>query len=250
MLSDMYGQFAVYYDRCMEGVPYKKWASNIKNIWDAHGADPRIVLDLCCGTGVLTRMFADMGYDMIGADISEDMLARAAEFNEDGRVLYLKQDIRNLELFGSINACYSVFDSMNYMTDAGDFIRALKNVNMYLEPGGMFIFDVNSDKKYIRMSSENPPARVLPEFSYIWEYSFDRKSRINECAAHFFTLEKSGLYRRFTEYHYQKAYNMDEIETAVKTSGLYLTDILDAGTMKAPGDMSERLYAICTKPNK
>ncbi|HJA34740.1 MAG TPA: class I SAM-dependent methyltransferase, partial [Candidatus Mediterraneibacter merdigallinarum] len=147
---EAYTSFASVYDTFMDNVPYSEWAQYIRGLLLESGTEDGIVLDLGCGTGSLTELLAGYGYDMIGVDNSEDMLELAMEkrLKSGHDILYLLQDMREFELYGTVRAVVSVCDSLNYITDPEDLVQVFRLVNNYLDPGGVFIFDFNTDYKY------------------------------------------------------------------------------------------------------
>ena len=147
---ESYGRFAGVYDVFMDNVNYREWADYIIETLAQDGIRDGLVLELGCGTGTVTEMLADAGYDMIGIDNSEEMLAEAMEKRvESGHdILYLLQDMQDFELYGTVRAVISVCDSMNYLTDEEDLEYLFALVNNYLDPGGIFVFDMNTPYKY------------------------------------------------------------------------------------------------------
>ena len=132
---DIYADFASVYDILMEDIPYDQWADYIEKILKRHGIEKGLLLELGCGTGTMTRKMADKGYDMIGIDISEDMLSVARE-RSTGKyddILYLCQDMREFELYGTVAAIFCVCDTINYMLSTDDLSRVFKLVSNYLE---------------------------------------------------------------------------------------------------------------------
>ena len=147
---DAYTGFAVVYDELMDNIPYEEWCEYLTGLLKEQGVTEGLLLDLGCGTGSLTELLADAGYDMIGVDNSEEMLELALEKKEQSGkdILYLCQDMREFELYGTVAAVVSICDSMNYLTDYEDLVQTLKLVNNYLDPQGVFIFDMNTVHKY------------------------------------------------------------------------------------------------------
>ena len=147
---EAYTGFAQVYDTFMDNVPYEEWADYYKEILREHGIMDGIVLDLGCGTGSMTELLAEQGYDMIGVDNSEEMLDLAMEKRAaSGQdILYLLQDMRKFELYGTVRAVISACDSVNYLTEPGDLVKVFSLVNNYLDPGGLFLFDFNTEYKY------------------------------------------------------------------------------------------------------
>ena len=142
-----YTTFAQVYDLFMDNVPYEEWSEYLLSVLKEYGIHSGVICDLGCGTGKMTRLLAKAGYDMIGVDLSEDMLAIASGQNEEG-ILYLCQDMCELELYGTAKAMVSVCDSINYLLEEDEIVWTLQSVNRYLEPGGIFIFDFNTVYKY------------------------------------------------------------------------------------------------------
>ena len=139
-----YETFAQVYDTFMSNVPYDDWIIYIQKIWDKFNIKPQLILDLACGTGNISSRLANLGYEMIGVDLSEDMLEEAMEKNAQllpGKkpVLYLNQDMRDFELYGTVDCVLCLCDSINYITDENELLHVFKLVNNYLEPGGLFI---------------------------------------------------------------------------------------------------------------
>ena len=151
-----YGEFARVYDMFQDNVDYQTWGKWLKQQLAAQGITDGLVLDLGCGTGTMTEILAEAGYDMIGVDNSEEMLSVAREYTmENTEILYLLQDMREFELYGTIRAVVSVCDSMNYIMSEEDLRQVFSLVNNYLDPGGIFIFDMNTRYKYEELLGDN-----------------------------------------------------------------------------------------------
>ena len=147
---EAYTSFAYVYDTFMDNVPYGEWARHIREKLCEHGVTDGIVLDLGCGTGTMTERLAGYGYDMIGVDNSEEMLELAMEKKTESGydILYLLQDMRGFELYGTVRAVVSVCDSVNYITEPDELEEVFRLVNNYLDPKGIFLFDFNTVHKY------------------------------------------------------------------------------------------------------
>ncbi len=146
MEDGAYTGFAAVYDMFMDNIPYGEWCDYLTGLLREHGVEDGLVLDLGCGTGSVTELLAHAGYDMIGVDLSEEMLQIAMEKRaQSGHdILYLLQDMREFELFGTVRAVVSICDSMNYLLEWEDLQTVCELVNNYLDPGGIFIFDLNT----------------------------------------------------------------------------------------------------------
>ncbi len=147
---NQYTGFANEYERFMDNIPYGKWADKITEILKSYGISGGLVCELGCGTGSMTRELKKRGYDMIGIDSSEDMLqvAMYEHFEESQGILYLNQDMREFELYGTVSAIVSVCDSMNYLTEEEDLVKTFRLVNNYLEKDGIFIFDMKTEYEF------------------------------------------------------------------------------------------------------
>ncbi|MBS6518393.1 MAG: class I SAM-dependent methyltransferase [Clostridium sp.] len=249
---ESYTSFAAVYDMFMDNIPYEEWASYVISLLREEGIDDGLVLDLGCGTGSLTEILAREGYDMTGIDLSPDMLQIAMEKRmESGRdILYLNQDMREFELYGTVRAIISICDSMNYLLEKKDLVQTLRLANNYLDPGGIFIFDLNTEHKYRDILGQCTIAEDREESSFIWDNNFDEETGINEYNLSLFIQEEEDLYRKYQETHYQKAYSLDEVKAAVKEAGMELAAIYDAFTRNAPSENSERIYVIARERGK
>ena len=247
---DAYTGFAKVYDLFMDDIPYEKWCDYVTGLLKEHGVEKGLVLDLGCGTGKLTRMLAGRGYDMIGVDRSGEMLELAAQQNEDGRILYLQQDMREFELYGTVRAIVSICDSMNYLMEYEELVQVLRLDNNYLDPGGIFIFDMNTPYKYREVLGEQTIAENREEGSFIWENYFDEEQGINEYDLTLFIREEDGRYQKYEETHFQRAYDQQTIKKAIEEAGLKLAAIYEACEREAPKEDSERMYFVVEEVKK
>lgn len=240
---EAYTDFAYVYDTLMDETPYEKWCEQVTSILEKNGIKKDLVLDLGCGTGTLTELLAQKGYDMIGIDLSGEMLERAMEKREKSglSILYLQQDMREFELYGTVKAIVSVCDSINYLLEEEDVIDTFKLVNNYLDPNGLFIFDFNTVYKYREVIGDATIAENREECSFIWENYYHEEERINEYEVTFFVKE-GELFRRFEETHYQKGYTAKEMQTFLKEAGLEFVSMSDSDT---GGEVSGQTQRIC-----
>ena len=219
---------------------------------DALISERNLVLDLGCGTGTITELLYEKGYDMIGVDSSEEMLQIALDkkFETRSDILYLCQDMRELDLYSTVGTVVSVCDSLNYLLMDEDVLQTFHLVNNYLFPGGIFIFDFNTIYKYEEVIGDTTIAENREDCSFIWENFYSCEDHINEYDVTVFERQEDDLYRRFTETHYQRGYSLEEMKTFLEKAGLIFVTALDEKTHEAPTETSERIYVIAREHGK
>ena len=249
---EMYEDFALVYDRFMDETPYEEWCQFVVGRLKQDQIMDGILLDLGCGTGSMTELLAKQGYDMIGVDLSDSMLDIAMEKRAQSghNILYLQQDMREFELYGTVRAIVSVCDCMNYITEEEDLLTVFKLVNNYLDPDGIFIFDMNTPYKYREILGNTTIAENREEGSFIWENEFDEETGINVYDLTLFLPREDGLYERDEEIHYQKAYEPEKIRELLEKAGLIPLAVYDAYTKDAPKPDSGRLTFVAREHGK
>lgn len=215
-------------------------------------SERNLVLDLGCGTGTLTELLYQRGYDMIGIDFSQDMLNIAVEkkAKTGSDILYLCQDMRELDLYSTVGTVISSCDSINYLLEDKEVEETFRLVNNYLYPGGLFIFDFNTVYKYEQIIGDTTIAENRKDCSFIWENYYHEEERINEYDLTIFVQEREELFRRFSETHYQKGYTLEEMKFFVERAGLKFMEAIDADTHEEPDEVSERIYIIAREQEK
>ena len=244
---DAYTSFASVYDLFMDNVPYEEWCAFLCKILAQHGITDGPVLDLGCGTGKKTRLMSGQGYDMTGIDNAAEMLQIAAMEPGEVPILYLLQDMQDLELDGCVRAVYSVCDCVNYVLDEEELQQAFSRVHEYLEEDGVFIFDVNTSYKYTKLLAENTFAESRDEGSFIWDNYYDEEERINEYDLTLFIPEGDELYRRYTETHYQRNYETATLLKLLKNAGFTDICVYDDYTDAPLCETSERAVFVAKK---
>ena len=246
---DAYTGFAEVYDLFMDQVPYEKWSRRITEILKEYGIPDGLVLDLGCGTGSMTELLAGAGYDMIGVDASEEMLELAYEKRaESGHdILYLLQDMREFELYGTVRAIVSVCDSLNYITEEEDLLQVFRLVWNYLDPDGVFFFDMNTIYKYSKMLGETTIAENREEGSFIWENYYDPEEQLNQYDLTLYVQDEDDRYVRFEETHIQKAYALDRVLELLEKAGLKAEQIFDSDTGEAVMETTGKFCVVARK---
>ena len=250
---EAYTSFAAVYDTFMDNIPYEEWEKYLKSLLYEYGVREGIVLEIGCGPGNMTEILAQSGYDMIGVDNAEEMLEIAIEkrMKSGLDILYLQQDMREFELYGTVKAIVSVCDSVNYILEEEELEEVFRLVNNYLDPGGVFIFDFNTVYKYREILGDQTIAENREECSFIWDNYYYEEERINEYELSLFIREgDSELYRKYQETHFQKAYDLETMKRLITQSGLEYITAYDAFTKEAPTRVSERIYVIARERGK
>ena len=249
---EAYTDFADVYDTFMDETPYEEWCEFLVRILEEYAVPKGLVLDLGCGTGTLTQMLSQEGYDMIGVDNAEQMLAIAMEKREESgeNILYLLQDMREFELYGTVGAVISVCDSLNYLLEEEDLVQTFKLVNNYLDPKGIFIFDFNTVYKYREVIGDAIIAENRDDCSFIWENYYHEEEEINEYDLTIFVRENEDCFRKFEENHFQRGYRLEQMKNALEQAGMEFVKALDADTHEEVTEISERIYCIARECGK
>ncbi len=282
---EAYSDFASVYDTFMDETPYDVWGDFICGLIDEYGVskpvcgkenadgtaldtdgavvdeeaalleEKNLVVELGCGTGSFTQVLKKKGYDIMGIDLSPEMLNiarnKAAEQGLD--IMYLEQDMRELDLYCTAGTIVSVCDSVNYLLEDEDVVETFKLVNNFLFPGGAFIFDFNTLYKYRDVIGDATIAENREECSFIWDNYYHEYEHINEYDLTIFVRcseDDEELFRRFSETHYQRGYTLDEMKDFVAAAGMTFVTAIDVDTHKEPTDESERIYVVARECGK
>ena len=265
---DAYTGFAEVYDLFMDNVPYDEWADRLTRSFAAQGVEEGLVCELGCGTGQMTRRMADRGFDMIGIDVSEEMLGAAQEAEEAAGgesgispdrkpanapahlpILYLLQDIREFELYGTVRAAFSVCGTLNYITSPEDLLTVFRLVNNYLDPGGVFVFDVHTPAYYEEIG-DTTIAETRDEAAFIWENEYDPETREDVYEMTFFIRDDTARYRRIEETHVQRGWTEEEVRRILEKSGLIFISAEDADTGEGADEDTQTLWITARESGK
>lgn len=248
---EAYTGFAEVYDVFQDNVPYEEWSAYVRGLLREYGILDGLVLDLGCGTGSLTERLAEAGYDMIGIDYSGEMLQLAMDKRQalGLDILYLQQDMREFELYGTVRAVISICDSMNYIMEYEDLVGVFRQVNNYLDPRGVCIFDLNTEYKYREILADNTFAEDREESGFIWSNFYDEEDKVNEYDLTLFVKE-GELYRKYQETHFQRAYSLKEVERAIREGGMEFVGAYHECTHEPVRADSQRIHVIAREMGK
>lgn len=260
---EAYSDFANVYDLFMDNIPYEQWAKRIEDLLskydekiipednEALRSEAGLVVDLGCGTGIITELLKKCGYDMIGVDNSYEMLEVAREKEALADVLFLNQDMRELELFSTVGAVVSVCDCINYLLTKEDVLTTFRLVNNYLYPKGLFIFDFNTVHKYRDVIGDTTIAENREDCSFIWENFYYEDEMINEYDLTIYSkLPGEDKYVRSEETHIQRGYEAEEILELIKEAGLEVVTYFDSDTECDITEETERILVVAREVSK
>lgn len=244
----MYNDFAQVYDK-LQDADYEAFVDYYEKIFEKLGKKPELVLDIGCGTGNITLPMARRGYEMIGLDLSCEMLniAREKAMEEGLEILFLNQDMCEMELYGTVDAMVCALDGLNYVTDINDLEKFFKLANNYLNPGGVLIFDLNTEYKLREILGGNTYVSEEEGIYYVWQSEFCEETKVCEFELNFFCEQDDGTYVRFDEFQEERAYSLQEISGLTEATGLDVTGIYKPFEFATTDDKDERVFFVISK---
>ncbi len=246
-----YESFAGVYDALTSNVDYAAMGGFLCRLLAENGAETGILLDLACGTGTLSALFAKHGYEVIGVDSSEEMLALAQEkrIEEGFDALFLCQRMEELDLFGTVDAAVCTLDSLNHITDENALAEALRRVALFMNDGGVFLFDVNTPYKHAHVLGNHTFVYDLDEVYCVWQNSFDENTQTTAITLDLFAADEAedGVYFRETEEFAERAWPPELLAEHLRNVRFEVLHILDADTHAALTETSERALFVCKK---
>ena len=245
-----YDVLAGCYDQLTYDVDYAAWADYIEKHFARRPLPGRTVLDLACGTGSLTRELALRGYELIGVDRSPEMLAEAAEKNRGVapvEPMFLCQPMEKLDLYGTIDACVCCLDSVNYVTSPRRLAQAFQRVHLFLMPGGLFLFDVNSPEKLAGLDGQVFLDETEDTYC-VWRAEFSKRSRVCSYFMDIFRLDReTGRWDRGEELHEERAYTVPELTAMLEGAGFLDIKTYGELKMRPPGPGEQRIFFTARK---
>lgn len=242
-----YETFAEFYDKLTSNAEYEKRARYILEVLKKHNHDPGLTLDLACGTGTLTILLKKLGVDIYGIDGSADMLSVALQkASEEGeQILFLRQKMQSLDLYGTIDTCVCTLDSINHIVDKGVLQKAFEKVSLFMNPEGIFLFDANTVYKHQKVLSDNVFVFDTDEVYCVWQNT-PAGDRVTDISLDFFIPEGNAYYR-MNESFSERAYTVEELTEMLGTAGFELEAIYGDLTMEAPKADEQRLQIVARK---
>ncbi len=244
-MNPPYSSLAFCYDRLNADADYAGRAAYLTGRMQRYGVpDGALVLDLACGTGAITLLLAAAGYDMIGIDRSPDMLAVARSKPNGADILWLCQDMRAFELYGTVSAVVCCLDSLNYLTGLAGMKKCLSLVHNYLDPGGLFLFDVNTPYKFRHVYGNEHYVLEAPGVFCGWKNRFDAKSGLCDFELTIFS-EENGRWRRFDEHQRERCWSPKTLNALLDDAGFERLETTGDRNGRVPSETDERLYYVC-----
>ncbi len=243
-----YTDFAYYYDALMGDVDYSSRADYVLKLFEKFGEKPTLLLDVACGTGGFSAEFAGRGIEVIGTDMSQEMLSVAREkaSEEDLDILYLCQKAEELDLYGTVNGAVCLMDSINHITDKKALTAAFKKISLFLEPKSLFVFDVNTPYKHESILGDNTFVLEQEGIYCVWQNAYDKKRCETQITLDFFE-ENEGKYIRGHEEFCERAYTVKELTGLLNKAGFKIEAVYGDKTLKPPKESCDRVFFVCRK---
>jgi len=247
-LTGPYEKFAYVYDRMMANVDYVRWANYIEDLFKHYKCRPRQVLEVACGTGALTMLMAQRGYEMWGLDRAEGMLeiARQKAESRNPDIHWLQGDMRNFALDQHFDAVLCIYDSINYAVDAGELANVFRSVSKHLRPSGLFIFDVTTERNIVQHFHAQTFAENHDDYSYTWKNIYSYHDKVCRTALTFF-IREGELFRQFEEIHTQKIFEVAQVKDVLNQTGYKMLSAYDMFTFNRWSRHSDRINFTARK---
>ena len=239
-----YGSFAKFYDGLMKDADYERRCEYLLQLLKRHNHEAGITLDLACGTGSLTRLLAEKGIDVYGVDSSEDMLSEAMQraYEKGLNILYLKQKMQSLDLYGTINTCICTLDSINHLTDIDDVKKTFDRVGLFMDDDGLFVFDVNTLYKHRKILCDNTFVFENDEVFCVWQNSLEENDTVN-ITVDFFE-EEEEVYYRSAENFSERAYSDSQIRELLSNAGFSVEAVYGDLSFDPPEETEQRVIYV------
>ncbi|MBQ7256843.1 MAG: class I SAM-dependent methyltransferase [Abditibacteriota bacterium] len=245
MDSNQFNEISQYYDELMHGVPYKYWVAYIENIFRVLDIEPVEILDVACGTGMVSNLLSERNYKLTGFDLSESMIKVAK--GKYPHIDFYCQNAKDFELNKTFDVAISLFDSLNYIINKSDLQSAFRQVYKHLKSPGYFIFDMNTE--YALANDFFAQVNLSPDAypQYIWEPDWNDRDKICTVNMTFIVKDEKGKKREFKEVHIQRAYGIEEITYMLKACGFNVLNVYSAYRFNKPTKRSDRVYFVAKR---
>ncbi len=243
----IYDMLAPFYDSINRDIDYRIWADFLEEIIRREcKVMPELVLDLGCGTGKMTLELASRGYDMTGVDYSTEMLdiARTQAEKNGQDVLWLCQDMREFELYGTVDVALCCLDGINHLTSISDLAKCLTLVHNYLIPDGIFIFDINGKVKFEETYAQNSYVLEEDGATCIWQNYYNSKTKLCDFYITLFNESDDGRYERYDELQRERMYTLRTIKNALSTASMEFIGAYSDFDFTPATDNDERIYIV------
>ncbi len=246
-----YGDFAYYYDLLTGNVDYESRCDYIGALLAENGVGKGILLDLACGTGTVSLLMSEKGYDVIGVDASEEMLSQAQEkkMEKGADIIFLCQRMEELDLFGTVNAAVSTLDSLNHVTDEDSLRKIFRRVSLFMEDGGIFLFDVNTPYKHREVLGDNTFVYDMEEVYCVWQNSTD-ENLLTEVSLDIFEHDiedDEDVYYRYSEEFCERGYTLDKIKEWLEENKFEVLAVYEEMTRQPVTNRTERAVFVARK---
>lgn len=241
-----YSEFAYFYDSFNEDADYGALFNCIKRMLTKHGVSEGLVVDIGCGTGELTLLLRKAGYDIIGVDMSCEMLSilREKAYEDDiSDLLLLQQDILKLDLYGTVKAAVSTFDTLNHIGPYGKLEKAISRISMFIEPGGLFVFDINTPYKHEQVLGDNTFVLQAEDSRCEWSNKFDYENQRTSINVQI--TDDNG--NSFSESFYEYSYTLQQIQAACEKAGLKICEVCDGESFTQLREDTQRYLIVALK---
>ncbi|MEQ1935561.1 MAG: methyltransferase domain-containing protein [Fimbriimonadaceae bacterium] len=247
-----FGPVAAHYDRLMNVVPYRMWASYLLLLFSKQGVRPKKILDVCCGTGIMCELLTDEGFELTGFDLSPEMIAQAREKAELAmyKIRYKVADAADFEFnypnseIEKFDAAFSFFDSLNYIYEPEKLASAFKQVGKHLPAGASFIFDMNTAYAFEERMFDQQHLKKDSPLRYRWRGDWNPETRIIKVTMKFWAGQDE-----FVETHIQRAYSEDEIREMLDAAGFGQVEVFHAYSLDRPRANTDRIHYAAIKRN-
>lgn len=245
-MSSDYSAFARFYDELTENVDYSAIAQRYAQLARKYGKFG-LAADLGCGTGGLTSALADLGAEVIGVDISVDMLSVAFSKTEGKKIQFVRQDITKLDLGGCVDLIVSSLDCLNHLTNFAQVGKVFDRSASFLESGGLLIFDMNTIKKHRKILADNCFVFETDKVFCCWQNFYEQKDESVEIQLDFFEKRSGGAYSRYSESFVERAYPIEDVKNRLKSAGFEIIGVFDGLTEKNADESCERALFCAVK---